>query len=184
MAALSVLGAQWRLKSEDRAFLMTELVPWSLQAGTRCADLMCLDYEDHFKVGLLSAASSLPFAVLIVLENHGAYEAIVCSLKVVNLLQISDAARFLIPLPCRCDSKDGSLWGKAGAVKTAKANFHNAVTNIFASKHYPLLRELYSFAWMCASKTNSIHACLQDDLVELRRQWRITPAPKSRRSTV
>ncbi len=59
MAALSVLGAQWRLKSEDRAFLTTEMLPWSLQAGTRCADLMCLDYEDHFKVGSQSAAAPL-----------------------------------------------------------------------------------------------------------------------------
>ena len=50
MAALSILGAQWRLKSNERAFLLAELLPWAVQAGTRCADLMCLDYEQHFKV--------------------------------------------------------------------------------------------------------------------------------------
>ena len=50
MAALSVLGAQFRLKAEDRSRLMTDLVPWAIQAGSRCADLMCLRYENHFQV--------------------------------------------------------------------------------------------------------------------------------------
>ena len=50
MAALSVLGAQFRLKAEDRSRLLTDLVPWAIQAGSRCADLMCLRYENHFQV--------------------------------------------------------------------------------------------------------------------------------------
>ncbi len=50
MAALSVLGAQFRLKQEDRSRLMTDLIPWAVQAGSRCADLMCLRYESHFQV--------------------------------------------------------------------------------------------------------------------------------------
>lgn len=66
MAALSVIGAQWRLKASERAFLLTELMPWALQAGTRCADLMCLDYESRFKVAL----SSLPFHHLAIMP-HG-----------------------------------------------------------------------------------------------------------------
>jgi ubiquinone biosynthesis protein COQ4 len=50
MTALSVLGANWRLKPEDRTRLVTELVPWGLRAGSRSADLMCLYYEKHFHV--------------------------------------------------------------------------------------------------------------------------------------
>ena len=32
---------------------MTDLVPWAIQAGSRCADLMCLHYENHFQVTCL-----------------------------------------------------------------------------------------------------------------------------------
>lgn len=48
MAALSVAGAQWRLTARDRSRLATELLPWALRSGTRCADLMCIPYERHF----------------------------------------------------------------------------------------------------------------------------------------
>ena len=51
MAALSIVGGQWRLTAEERQRLMTTLVPWAIQAGSRCADLMCLQYEKHFQVG-------------------------------------------------------------------------------------------------------------------------------------
>lgn len=50
MTALSVVGAQWRLKSADRAVLIRELVPWAVRAGARSADLMSLYYEEHFEV--------------------------------------------------------------------------------------------------------------------------------------
>ena len=50
MAALSVGGAQWRLKHTERARLNTELLPWALRAGSQCSDLMCIYYEEHFQV--------------------------------------------------------------------------------------------------------------------------------------
>lgn len=50
MAALSVAGAQWRLRPEDRMRLNTQLLPWALRAGSGCADLMCIYYEEHFSV--------------------------------------------------------------------------------------------------------------------------------------
>jgi len=51
MTALSVVGASWRLKAEDRSRLVNELLPWAVHAGSRSADLMCLYYEKHFEVG-------------------------------------------------------------------------------------------------------------------------------------
>ncbi|KAK9817023.1 hypothetical protein WJX72_008485 [[Myrmecia] bisecta] len=53
MTALSVLGAQWRLKPEQRARLLSEYVPWALRAGARSADLMSLYYEEHFQDDLV-----------------------------------------------------------------------------------------------------------------------------------
>ena len=50
MTALSVVGAQWRLKPEDRRVLIREFLPWAVRAGARSADLMCLYYEEHFEV--------------------------------------------------------------------------------------------------------------------------------------
>ena len=50
MTALSVMGAQWRLKTADRAVLLSEFLPWAVRAGGRSADLMCLYYEEHFEV--------------------------------------------------------------------------------------------------------------------------------------
>ncbi|KAK9809688.1 hypothetical protein WJX73_005032 [Symbiochloris irregularis] len=52
MAALSVAGAQWRLKQEDRVRLNSQLLPWALRAGSECADLMCIYYEEHFQENL------------------------------------------------------------------------------------------------------------------------------------
>ncbi|KAK9826739.1 hypothetical protein WJX81_003110 [Elliptochloris bilobata] len=52
MAALSVAGAQWRLSGRDRSRLATELLPWALRSGMRCADLMCLPYERHLQEDL------------------------------------------------------------------------------------------------------------------------------------
>ena len=50
MPALSVLGASWRLKPEERSLLLGTYIPWALHAGSRSADLMCLYYERHFEV--------------------------------------------------------------------------------------------------------------------------------------
>lgn len=50
MAALSVAGAQWRLTPAERMQLNTQLLPWALRAGNLSTDLMCLYYEEHFKV--------------------------------------------------------------------------------------------------------------------------------------
>lgn len=50
MAALSVAGAQYRLKERSRGVLRRELLPWAYRAGTSCEDLMCLYYERHLEV--------------------------------------------------------------------------------------------------------------------------------------
>lgn len=50
MAALSVAGAQYRLKERSRGVLRRELLPWAYRAGTSCEDLMCLYYEQHLEV--------------------------------------------------------------------------------------------------------------------------------------
>ena len=50
MTALSVLGGQFRLKPQTRAQLYQDFLPWSIRAGFRSADLMCLYYEKHFEV--------------------------------------------------------------------------------------------------------------------------------------
>ena len=61
MTALSVLGGQFRLKTQTRAQLYQEFLPWAVRAGFRSADLMCLYYEKHFEVrqGALLECSSL-----------------------------------------------------------------------------------------------------------------------------
>ncbi|KAK9821518.1 hypothetical protein WJX74_006190 [Apatococcus lobatus] len=48
MTGLAVAGAQWRLKPDQRQRLIADLLPWALRAGTRCHDLMCIHYEEHF----------------------------------------------------------------------------------------------------------------------------------------
>ncbi len=58
MTALSVVGAQWRLKPEDRRVLVQEFLPWAVRAGARSADLMCLYYEEHFEVSPRPAINS------------------------------------------------------------------------------------------------------------------------------
>lgn len=50
MTALSVAGAQWRLKQQDRSLLWRHYLPWALRAGAAAPDLLCLQYERHFEV--------------------------------------------------------------------------------------------------------------------------------------
>ncbi len=57
MTGLAVAGAQWRLKPDQRQRLIADLLPWALRAGTRCHDLMCIHYEEHFSVCLQPPAS-------------------------------------------------------------------------------------------------------------------------------
>lgn len=52
MTGLAVLGAQFRLKAEDRALLQSQYLPWALRAGSQCKDLMSVYYERHFEVSL------------------------------------------------------------------------------------------------------------------------------------
>ncbi len=59
MPALSVLGASWRLKPEERSLLIGTYIPWALHAGSRSADLMCLYYERHFEVRCLPLSAGL-----------------------------------------------------------------------------------------------------------------------------
>jgi len=49
MTGLAVLGAQFRLRAEDRQLLQSVYLPWALRAGTRCHDLMNVYYEKHFE---------------------------------------------------------------------------------------------------------------------------------------
>lgn len=49
VAALSVLGAQWRLSPRDRQLLWKVHMPWALKAGAAAEDLMSLQYECHFQ---------------------------------------------------------------------------------------------------------------------------------------
>lgn len=60
MTALSVVGAQWRLRPQDRWLLWGTFMPWALRAGSRCPDLLTVYYEKHFEVCLhCSGLSSL-----------------------------------------------------------------------------------------------------------------------------
>lgn len=47
MCFLSVAGASWRLKSEQRAALFKHYGPWAMRAGRSARDLMCIYYEKH-----------------------------------------------------------------------------------------------------------------------------------------
>ena len=76
MAALSVAGAQWRLKPKERVRLNTELLPWALRAGNHCSDLMCLYYEEHFKVWAHSAFR--PVASLSQAVHAPPWECLLC----------------------------------------------------------------------------------------------------------
>ena len=62
MSALSVAGASWRLSAAERAFLATSYLPWALEAGSRCADLMSLYYERHWHVSPLLPQQRPPAA--------------------------------------------------------------------------------------------------------------------------
>lgn len=48
MCFLSVVGGTIRLKPASRDLLLREYLPWALQAGSACSDLMCIYYEEHF----------------------------------------------------------------------------------------------------------------------------------------
>lgn len=52
VAAMSVVGAQWRLSSHDRRLLWQEYMPWALKAGASAPDLISLQYERHFQEDL------------------------------------------------------------------------------------------------------------------------------------
>lgn len=47
MCFLSVAGASWRLKPEQRKVLFTHYLPWAARAGESCEDLICIYYEKH-----------------------------------------------------------------------------------------------------------------------------------------
>ena len=52
MTALSAAFAPLRLPPRERRFLIETLYPWAWRAGTRAADLMCLDYEGELETDL------------------------------------------------------------------------------------------------------------------------------------
>lgn len=66
MTALSVVGAQWRLRPQDRRLLWGTFMPWALRAGARSPDLLTLYYEKHFEVGIF----------LIIRQEHHPSEAL------------------------------------------------------------------------------------------------------------
>ncbi|CAM6052278.1 unnamed protein product [Sphagnum compactum] len=47
MCFLSVVGAPWRLKPEQRSVLFGHYGPWALKAGQSATDLICIYYEKH-----------------------------------------------------------------------------------------------------------------------------------------
>ena len=74
MPALSVLGASWRLKPEERSLLLGTYIPWALHAGSRSADLMCLYYERHFEVRCLYITRADFILVGCCMPEHTLYE--------------------------------------------------------------------------------------------------------------
>jgi hypothetical protein len=52
MAGMAVAGAQFKLSAADRQLLWQAYLPWAAQTGLRCADLMCIYYEQHFEEDL------------------------------------------------------------------------------------------------------------------------------------
>ena len=52
VAALSVLGAQMRLSTEERGHLWSGSVPWAVRTGLRCEHLMSVYYERYWEMGL------------------------------------------------------------------------------------------------------------------------------------
>eukprot|EP01026_Neomeris_dumetosa_P059085 TRINITY_DN5515_c0_g1_i2.p1 TRINITY_DN5515_c0_g1~~TRINITY_DN5515_c0_g1_i2.p1 ORF type:complete len:227 (+),score=18.55 TRINITY_DN5515_c0_g1_i2:31-711(+) len=49
MTGLAVLGAQYKLKPEQRIRLWKEYVLWAIRVGSSCEDLMCIYYENHLQ---------------------------------------------------------------------------------------------------------------------------------------
>ena len=52
MCFLSVAGASWRLKPEQRSVLFGHYGPWAMRAGRSARDLMCIYYEKHLHENL------------------------------------------------------------------------------------------------------------------------------------
>lgn len=52
MAMLSGLGGPLRMKAPQMARAYTVYAPWAIRAGTRCADLMCIYYEERLNEDL------------------------------------------------------------------------------------------------------------------------------------
>jgi len=50
MTGMAVVGAQFRLKLQDRLLLQQQFLPWALRAGNNCHDLMTIYYEHHMEV--------------------------------------------------------------------------------------------------------------------------------------
>ena len=50
MTGLAVVGAQWRLTSEERGRLYRLYLPWAWRAGSKAKDLMTVFYEEHLEV--------------------------------------------------------------------------------------------------------------------------------------
>jgi len=48
MCGMAVAAASLKLRGERRRRLHAVYAPWAMQAGLRCAPLMCLRYEEHF----------------------------------------------------------------------------------------------------------------------------------------
>jgi hypothetical protein len=52
MTAMAVVGGQLKLSPDDRQLLWGTYLPWATRTGLRCADLMCIYYEEHFEEDL------------------------------------------------------------------------------------------------------------------------------------
>ncbi|XP_024399347.1 ubiquinone biosynthesis protein COQ4 homolog, mitochondrial isoform X2 [Physcomitrium patens] len=63
MCFLSVAGASWRLKSEQRAALFKHYGPWAMRAGRSARDLMCIYYEKHLHEDLDEVRSKWGYAL-------------------------------------------------------------------------------------------------------------------------
>ncbi|KAK3286737.1 hypothetical protein CYMTET_5724 [Cymbomonas tetramitiformis] len=49
MCGMATLGGTFRLTPVKRRLLYSTYFPWALQAATKCAPLMCIEYEKHFE---------------------------------------------------------------------------------------------------------------------------------------
>ena len=48
MCALATVAGSVRLRGRRRELFHAVYLPWGVQAGLRCAPLLCIRYEDHF----------------------------------------------------------------------------------------------------------------------------------------